>query len=83
MLVFYFIHKEARRAAGLRDYLTRRQMGLVLIIDRSTLCPKRSRMLSMPYKIIVGRSSESPHLVCGWRLGFGVGVWGLGFEVWG
>merc|ERR1712060_227588 len=36
-------------------------MGLARICEISILQPKRSRMLSMPYTIIVGRSRESPH----------------------
>ena len=38
-------------------------MGLVLIISRSTLCPKRSLMLSIPYRIMVGLSRLSPHAI--------------------
>eukprot|EP00955_Chlamydomonas_euryale_P083493 363865-Chlamydomonas_euryale.AAC.13 len=49
-------------AAG-APYSPSRQMGFRLTTDRLTLCPKRSRMLSMPYKIIVGRSSDSPHAI--------------------
>jgi len=36
----------------------KRQMGLRLIIERFTLWPNKSLMLSMPYKIIVGRSCK-------------------------
>uniref|UniRef100_A0A7C8YRK6 Uncharacterized protein n=1 Tax=Opuntia streptacantha TaxID=393608 RepID=A0A7C8YRK6_OPUST len=40
-----------------------RQIGFLLIRPRSTLCPNRSRMLSMPYNIIVGLSRDKPHAI--------------------
>lgn len=42
-------------------YIPNLQMGLFLTIVKLTLCPKRSRMLPIPYKIIVGRSKLNPH----------------------
>eukprot|EP00878_Enallax_costatus_P029633 GHUV01032167.1.p1 GENE.GHUV01032167.1~~GHUV01032167.1.p1 ORF type:complete len:138 (+),score=19.07 GHUV01032167.1:241-654(+) len=39
------------------------QIGFVLTMLKLTLCPNRSLMLSMPYKIIVGRSKLSPHAI--------------------
>lgn len=39
------------------------QMGFVFTILKLTLCPNRSLMLSMPYRIIVGRSKLRPHAI--------------------
>lgn len=42
-------------------YLSKRQMGLFCTILKSIFGPIRSRILLMPYLIIVGRSSDKPH----------------------
>merc|ERR1712159_876029 len=39
------------------------QIGAVRVRAISTLCPKRSRMLSMRYLIIVGRSKDRPQAI--------------------
>ena len=39
----------------------RRQMGFFLTMERLTLWPKRSRMLLMPYRIIVGLHADANH----------------------
>ena len=40
-----------------------RQIGLFLTLDICILLPNKSRMLSMPYMIIVGRSKLKPHAI--------------------
>jgi len=44
-------------------HIPKRQMGFDLTIDRLTLCPKRSLILSIPYRIIVGLSRLSPQAI--------------------
>lgn len=48
---------------GIQLVFSSRQIGLFCIIFKSIFGPIRSRMLFMPYLIIVGRSSDSPQAI--------------------